>query len=197
MTGPTPLLVIDTSGDRCLVGLDRAEAGCVERVERMKRGHAERLMPMVQALLDETETPPAALGGVVVCTGPGGFTGVRIGVAAALGLARGAAIPCCGVDLFAAQAHGRAGRVRVVQPAGALHFFAQDFENGQPLAAPEPLGAWPAGEAVIGGARAFEPSAGLLATVARARGLTGGAAPLYLRAPDAAPSRHQPPSSLP
>lgn len=196
MTDDAPLLVIDTSGDRCLVGLDRGPAGCVEQAEPMQRGHAERLMPMVAALMDRAGLAPRALGAVVVCTGPGGFTGVRVGMAAALGIARGAGVPCCGVDLFAALAHGRGGRVRVVLPAGGRHLFAQTFDDGALVSPPEPVAEDSADPALLGGRLPFEPPAALLAAVARARGLAPGAAPLYLRAPDAEPSRHQPPASL-
>jgi tRNA threonylcarbamoyl adenosine modification protein YeaZ len=197
VTGDTPLLVIDTSGDRCMVGLDSGPNACVERSERMKRGHAERLMPMVAELLEQSDVSPHALGGVVVCVGPGGFTGVRVGVAAALGIARGAEVPCIGIDLFSVLAHGRAGRVRVVQPAGGLSFFVQDFNDGAPIGPPQAAADWPTGGCVLGGPRPFEPGAAQLAAVARARGPAADAAPLYLRPPDAAPSRHQPPASLP
>lgn len=182
VAGGAPLLVIDTSGPACAVALDGGAHHGLTRVESMTRGHGERLLPLVAALLDAAGVPPAALDGVVVCTGPGGFTGVRVGVAAALGIAKGAGIPCCGVTRFAALAHGRPGASRIVLPAGGGLIFAQAFRDGAALAEPAPV---PGDTALTDDGASLLPA---LAAVARARGLPDGAAPLYLRAPDAAPS---------
>ena len=59
----------------------------------IKKTHSERLMPLVDTLLTESGTGRADLGGVAVSAGPGSFTGLRIGVATARGLAQGLGIP--------------------------------------------------------------------------------------------------------
>lgn len=194
MTDDAPLLVIDTSGDRCLVGLDRGAEGCTERGEPMKRGHAERLVPLIGETLHQAGIAASDIGGVVVCIGPGGFTGVRIGVATALGFARGIGKPCHGVDLFSVEAHCTEGRVQVVHRMSAETFAVQEFENGVALGLPKPTNGIPLGSLVIGGAASFAPVVSRLAAVARQH--PSKPIPLYLRPPDAAPSRHQPPASL-
>jgi tRNA threonylcarbamoyl adenosine modification protein YeaZ len=85
------LLALDTAGPDCSVALARADAGTAailaRRSERIVRGHAERLMPMVDEVLAEAGAAYFDLSRIVVTTGPGSFTGVRVGVAAARALA--------------------------------------------------------------------------------------------------------------
>jgi tRNA threonylcarbamoyladenosine biosynthesis protein TsaB len=70
----------------------------------MARGHAERLFPLLRAALEEAGLGIGAVGRIAVCTGPGSFTGLRVGVAAARGLALGRGIPAVGIDRFEALA---------------------------------------------------------------------------------------------
>jgi tRNA threonylcarbamoyladenosine biosynthesis protein TsaB len=89
------------------------------RHELMARGHAEALMPMAAAVMAEAGARFAALGAVGVTVGPGAFTGVRIGLAAARGLALAAGVPAIGVTTFEALAAAvpaaeRAGRSLLV-----------------------------------------------------------------------------------
>ena len=100
------LLAFDTAGPDCAVAVARqgeespeilAKAG-----ERIGRGHAERLMPMIEAVLHEAGIAFRDVGRVAVTTGPGSFTGVRIGVAAARGLALALEIPAIGVGSLTA-----------------------------------------------------------------------------------------------
>jgi len=67
--------------------------------------HSRTLMAMVESLLKNLEIKPAELGLVAVARGPGSFTGVRIGVSAAKGLAAGLEIPICGVSTLEAMAY--------------------------------------------------------------------------------------------
>ncbi|MEM7496780.1 MAG: tRNA (adenosine(37)-N6)-threonylcarbamoyltransferase complex dimerization subunit type 1 TsaB [Pseudomonadota bacterium] len=98
------ILGIDTSASRCAVALFRPDLMPVVLAERMDRGHAERLFPMIREVLAETGQGIDAVERIAVCTGPGSFTGLRVGVAAARGLALGRGIPAIGVTRFAALA---------------------------------------------------------------------------------------------
>jgi tRNA threonylcarbamoyladenosine biosynthesis protein TsaB len=95
------LLAFDTAGPDCAVAVARSGEVFPETLaraeERIGRGHAERLMPMIEAALREAGIAFRDLGRVAVTTGPGSFTGVRIGIAAARGLALALEIPAVGI----------------------------------------------------------------------------------------------------
>ncbi len=74
------------------------------RFALMERGHAEALMPMIAAVLAESGIAIDALDLIAVTTGPGGFTGLRIGLAAAHGLALARDLPLLGISSFEAVA---------------------------------------------------------------------------------------------
>ena len=82
------ILGIDTSAAQCAVALLGAGDPVVER-RAMERGHAEHLFPMIDKVLARAGIGYDGLSRIAVCTGPGSFTGVRIGVAAARGIALG------------------------------------------------------------------------------------------------------------
>jgi tRNA threonylcarbamoyladenosine biosynthesis protein TsaB len=94
------VLGIDTSAAACSAALWRDGTIAAREHVAMARGHAEALMPMIERVMQGTgyET----LDAVAVTAGPGAFTGLRIGLAAARGLALAAGIPAIGVSAFAA-----------------------------------------------------------------------------------------------
>jgi tRNA threonylcarbamoyladenosine biosynthesis protein TsaB len=70
----------------------------------MKRGHAEALMPLIGRVMKEAGLPFAALDRIAVTTGPGSFTGLRVGLSAARGIALAAAKPAVGLTTLSAYA---------------------------------------------------------------------------------------------
>jgi tRNA threonylcarbamoyladenosine biosynthesis protein TsaB len=95
------LLAFDTAGPNCAVAVARLGASgpaiLSRATERVGRGHAERLEPMVKAALAAAKASFTDLGRIAVTTGPGSFTGVRVGIAFARGLALALDIPAIGV----------------------------------------------------------------------------------------------------
>jgi tRNA threonylcarbamoyl adenosine modification protein YeaZ len=126
------LLAIDTTGESCSVGVDAGDGRLVLRSERLGRGHAERLFPMIAEAMAESGVAFDSLDRIVVTEGPGSFTGVRVGIAAARGLALVAGCPVIGVgalDVIAAAALPMAGGRAVVAVIDARRgeVYAQAF----------------------------------------------------------------------
>lgn len=93
------VLGIDCAGAACSAAVLRDGAALARLSEPMSRGQAERIVPMIDDVLRSAQVAPADLGAVAVTVGPGAFTGVRIGLAAALGIARVVGVPCVGVTV--------------------------------------------------------------------------------------------------
>lgn len=98
------VLGLDCTGASCSAGIAIAGTIRARRFAAMERGQAEALMPMVQAVLEEAALEVLQLDLIAVTIGPGSFTGVRTGLAAARGLALAAGRPVMGVTSFAAVA---------------------------------------------------------------------------------------------
>jgi tRNA threonylcarbamoyladenosine biosynthesis protein TsaB len=108
----TTVLAIDTSGAACTAAIweprDDDPGGVVLASIRqpMARGHAESLLPAIRTLLDRTARRPDSIGLIGVIEGPGAFTGLRIGLAAAAGFSLATGAGVVGVNSFDALAHG-------------------------------------------------------------------------------------------
>jgi tRNA threonylcarbamoyladenosine biosynthesis protein TsaB len=100
------ILAIDTALDACAAAVLDTEAGKLIAWESqsMKRGHAEALMPLIGRVIAASGTAFASLARIAVTTGPGSFTGLRVGLSAARGIALAANIPVVGVTTLAAYA---------------------------------------------------------------------------------------------
>lgn len=88
----TTLLAIDTAADICSVAISR-ESRLRHRTSPGVRKHAADVLPMIQSLLDETGIKLKDVDAIIMVSGPGSFTGLRIGTAVAQGLSFGADIP--------------------------------------------------------------------------------------------------------
>src|SRR5260221_6294248 len=86
------VVALDTATEACSVAL-LTDAGLVGAWREVGRGHAEQILDMVDVVLSEAGTVLGMLDGIAASVGPGAFTGVRIGVSVAQGLAFGAALP--------------------------------------------------------------------------------------------------------
>lgn len=195
-------LAIDTSGRACSIALIENGQVLTERHEVLGRGHAERLIPWIAGLPDGGRADE-----IVVGCGPGSFTGVRVGIAAARGLGLGWGVPVRGVGSMALIAAGRnEPRIVIAIEAGHGELFVQDF-SGNPLfgegtpvsLAPNDAAIRFTTDIVVGsGAErlvstrgsgtpwAAEPQASALATVPPAA-ILATAAPIYGRGADARP----------
>jgi tRNA threonylcarbamoyladenosine biosynthesis protein TsaB len=199
---PKMLLAFDTSSAACTAALFDEAGACVGRKDELiGRGHAERLVPMIAELMDGR-----AATCILVGVGPGSFTGIRVAIAAAHGLAIGWGAELNGMSslaLLAASAPGD-GQVAAAVVGGHGELFVQQFdaEKLEPTSdvrnsIPAEVGRVITADLVVGSgakalvaargwgeARELWPSAGnALVLPARLRSLPPK--PVYARAPDA------------
>ncbi|MFD1913894.1 tRNA (adenosine(37)-N6)-threonylcarbamoyltransferase complex dimerization subunit type 1 TsaB [Halodurantibacterium flavum] len=207
------ILGFDTSAAHCAAALLMGPRVIAQRHEPMDKGQAERLVPLLEDMLSEAGHRWPDLTAIGVGIGPGNFTGIRIAVAAARGLALALRIPAIGITSFEALAHGLPRPLLVTLDARRGAHYAQDIGAGAPFLVqdgtlPHPLpGRNCVGDdagtfAVATGGRALNPAFPLAEAIAREALMRLGQdnprpAPLYLRAADAAPSSDVPPRILP
>ncbi|PHQ70660.1 MAG: tRNA (adenosine(37)-N6)-threonylcarbamoyltransferase complex dimerization subunit type 1 TsaB, partial [Sneathiella sp.] len=98
------ILALDTALNACSVAIMDADDICAHLHEKRRRGHAETLMPMVQSLMKKAELCYHDLDLIAVTVGPGTFTGLRIGLATARGIALAADKPIVGITSLEALA---------------------------------------------------------------------------------------------
>ena len=208
------ILAIDTSAAQCAVAILGAAKPVAERAA-MDRGHAEALFPMIESALARAGIGYSDLARIAVCTGPGSFTGVRIGVAAARGLALALEVPAIGVSRLEALAAEAGGPVAVCLAGRGESVYMQVFDaDGTPAGPPEATEAAalasriPAGLSRVAGdaARLVAgessllpdglPDPAVIARLAAARPAAEPPRPLYMRGADAAPPREAPPPLL-
>ena len=122
------ILAFDTSTAACTAALFDGSGECVDRRDELiGRGHSERLVPMIAELLDGRTAER-----ILVGVGPGSFTGIRVGIAAAHGLAIGWDAELSGMPSLGLIAAGRELAVAVIGGHGEL--FVQEFgASGEPV----------------------------------------------------------------
>jgi N6-L-threonylcarbamoyladenine synthase len=194
------VLGFDTSTSRCDVALLRGPDVLGHVCEEMVRGQAERLMVLCETLLSDAGLDISALDAVGVGVGPGNFTGIRISVAAARGLALGLGVPAVGVTSFEALHRGRAETCACVVPARRGEVYVQRISDRRAMGDPEVMQAADieqTGMRLIGEGYTppRDPASVAICLIAqdRFRDPQPRPAPLYLRPADAAPARDAPP----
>ncbi len=200
MTAPL-ILAIDTSAAHCAAAVLCGDEILVSSQEEMAKGQAERLLVLVQELLVQAGKTIDQLDAIGVGVGPGNFTGIRISVSAARGLALGLNIPAVGVNAFDALQFGATTPCLCTVDARRGMVFVQGFGTSAhkaPVLCPREdlptdiprIGAYGDGPAY--------PVAEAIAriTAQRFSETTLPPAPLYLRPADAAPARDAPPQII-
>ena len=211
------ILALDTAASFCAAALYDSDKALVlaQRRENIGKGHAEKLMPMIDDIMKQAGFAMQAIDRIAVNIGPGSFTGIRVGVAAARGFALALKKPAIGISAFEAihhQAHADfPGRtIRIALEAYRDGLYVQDFAadgnavNQAGLRTPQQAAADFRPDMVLAGSGA-EKIAALLATapviantlstgdiasyacLAMSQDKTSPPSPLYLRAPDAKP----------
>jgi tRNA threonylcarbamoyladenosine biosynthesis protein TsaB len=138
------VLAIDTALEACAAAVLDTKQGEVVAAESqpMARGHAEALMPLLARVMGKAQTEFAELDRIAVTSGPGSFTGLRVGIAAARGIALAAGKPAFGLTTLAAFAAPHIARddslpVVVAIDARHEHVYLQIFgPGGRTLVAP-------------------------------------------------------------
>ncbi|MDE2227538.1 MAG: tRNA (adenosine(37)-N6)-threonylcarbamoyltransferase complex dimerization subunit type 1 TsaB [Alphaproteobacteria bacterium] len=130
------VLGLDSTGGQCAVAVLDGERVAAAHAETMARGQAERLLPLIAETLTAAGIAPAALELIAATTGPGSFTGIRVGLATARGLALATGRQAVGVRAFDAYAAAvppaaRRGRALVVAVESKRdEFYLQAFAPG-------------------------------------------------------------------
>lgn len=214
---PEPLiLAFDTSAAHCAAALVSGDRLLTERLDPMDKGQAEHLFPMLEAMLDGAGVGWSDLTALAVGIGPGNFTGVRISVSAARGLALGLKIPVHGISRLEAAAYrlprpclvaldARSGRVYLQLFNGAEHppliTNADTIPEGLVQGAACLTGDAASPIAAQGGQPVMATALTLPHAMARIAATrpppATRPAPLYLLPADAAPPRDAPPVILP
>ncbi len=142
------LLAIETAGSGCSAAVAQGGAVLAAECRAMRHGHAEALFPMVERVMEEAGLPPSQLDAVAAAIGPGGFTGIRVGLAAAHGIALAVGARLIGVSSFAAVAArvaatrgGQCPTLLVALDSRRADLYVQLFapDAAAPLAAPQAL----------------------------------------------------------
>ena len=125
------ILAFDTSAAHCAVALFLDGKCLEERAEPMIKGQAERLFPMCEEVLENASIKWPNLDALAVCVGPGNFTGVRVAVSAARGLALSLKKPAIGISKLEAMGLGSQGKSTVVMDARRNRVYMQNFQDGK------------------------------------------------------------------
>ncbi|MBY6201365.1 tRNA (adenosine(37)-N6)-threonylcarbamoyltransferase complex dimerization subunit type 1 TsaB [Maritalea mobilis] len=219
MSPSDPLILgFDTSAAHCAAALLSGNRVISAAHEEMGKGQAERLMPLIQDVLDEAGVTLRDLDAIGVGIGPGNFTGIRISVSAARGLALALGIPAVGVTLLDALALDAPRPLLACLDARRDNLYLQrvadSADRGPDLVPLSEARDWALPGITVVGQRSDEVAQSIGAAHAPAAHAPASAiariaakrwqdpdlprpAPLYIRPADAAPSRETGPVILP
>lgn len=136
------VLGLETAGEQGCVGVLEDDRPLCELVFEATMAHGEKLLPAIEAALKLSGISKRDLELIAVSRGPGSFTGLRIGLAIAKGLARALGIPLVGVPGFAVYARKAApwpGSVWVLLPDRREWLYVSVFRSGEEVLAPQVL----------------------------------------------------------
>lgn len=192
------VLAFDTSAAHCAAALLSGDQIIASRVDEMKRGQAEHLFVMLEEVLAQNDIGWSDLTKIGVGVGPGNFTGIRISVASARGLALSLGIPAVGVSSLEVQFTGTPILASVEAPRDQV--YVQQFGAETSSAALVTVEEARALAAALGIPLGTQLAADALVREIASRALRAEAqtppAPLYIRAADAAPPRDPAPVIL-
>ncbi len=196
------ILAFDTSAAYCAAALLSGDRIITSKAEDMTRGQAERLMPLLEEMLAHAGVGWRDLTAIGVGVGPGNFTGIRIAVSAARGLALGLDVPAVGVSGCEARAHLAAPDTCPAIPAPRDMVYLCNPTD--PACVPQLLSVPAATDKAQQDGRHLQSQvspqalAEAIAHITARRWQTTNhpPAPLYVRPADAAPSRNAPPVML-
>lgn len=190
------ILAFDTSAAHCAAALLKGTELLAERRDAMSKGQAEHVMVLIESLLREQNLTYAQLDAIGVGIGPGNFTGIRISVSAARGLALGLGIPAIGVSRFdvIARSTANAGLPCVAAPQN--RFYVRELNQAPRLTTGDDAAL--TGQNLLFEPEGFNPAPVIAAIAAQRLGTEQPRpAPLYIKEADAAPARDAPPTVIP
>ena len=196
---PKPLiLAFDTSVAHVAAALLSGDTIIAQQIEPMQKGQAERLFGLLEDVLAKGGVTWADLTAIGVGIGPGNFTGIRISVSSARGLALSLGIPAVGVSSFEAQAIDAPRPVISLIDARRDQVFVQELSDGAASAPHVQSRSEITAPNTIGPHETVDVTAIARIAARRCSETTlPRPAPLYVRAPDAAPPRDPAPTILP
>ncbi|MXP67376.1 tRNA (adenosine(37)-N6)-threonylcarbamoyltransferase complex dimerization subunit type 1 TsaB [Pantoea sp. Aalb] len=116
------ILALETSAEACSVALFHQDQ-IDTRFEIAIRNHTQRVLPLIQEVLLAQKLQLSSLNALAFCQGPGSFTGVRIGIGFAQGLALGANLPMIGISSLATMAQGAWRKMKVRRVIAAINAY--------------------------------------------------------------------------
>lgn len=198
------ILSFDSSAQHCTAAVVQGEEVLAYKFEEMTKGQAERLMDLLLETLDCAGTSLEQVGVIGVGIGPGNFTGIRIAVSAARGLALGLACPAVGVTGFDALQFGQTRACVCAIEARRGQVYVQSFDRNAKANEPQLLEKQeiPADAVPLVGAGGTAPKFRQAVAIARLaaqryKTVRERPAPFYIRPADAAPAKEAAPLILP
>lgn len=133
------VLAVDSCLDACSAAVIEDGRVLAAASEPMTRGHQERMATLTREVMAQAGLGFANLDRIAVTVGPGSFTGLRVGLAFAKGLAQALDLPLAGVGTLTALAAGRPGFAAAILDAKRGQVYLQAFRDGAALMAPDVL----------------------------------------------------------